>query len=96
MHKMKKHHHHAMERTHMSQKKSHMHHSDPMVGGVSEDEGRVWGEGEFANMPREVKMKMYPKSNEFGPDVLDDTMGGIDKTNMQASRQTRRNLSNQH
>jgi|GEM_PF-2297239 len=72
------------------------HHSDPIVGGESESEGRAWGHGQFANMPHEVKMKGYPKASEFGPSVLDDTMGHVDKTNHHAETQTRRHLSNQH
>lgn len=72
------------------------HHSDPMVGGESEMEGRAWGKGEFANMPKETKMKAYPKASEFGPGVLDDTMGEIDMTTKTASTKSHRFLSNQH
>lgn len=77
-------------------KKHYKHHSDPIVGGESEREGRVMGHGEFANMPHDVMMKSYPKAHEFGPDVEDDTMGRVDKENKQAHMQTRRHLSNQH
>jgi hypothetical protein len=72
------------------------HHSDPIVGGESEREGRVMGHGEFANMPKDVHMKAYPKAHEMGGTVEDDTMGRVDKENMQAHRQSRRNMSNQH
>lgn len=91
---MKKHHKHAMEASHASHKK--VHHSDPIVGGESESEGRVWGSGEYANMPKEVKMKEYPKPAAFGPDMLDDTQGHINKVQEQAHSQARRHLSNQH
>jgi len=101
---MKKHHEHAMHESHESHKRAHkgmhhskkMHHSDPIVGGESESEGRVWGAGEHANMPKEIRMKDYPKAHEFGSDVLDDTMGHVDKTQGQAHMQSRRHLSNQH
>ena len=95
---MKKHHSHAMHRTHESHKRTHsmMHHSDPIVGGESESEGRVWGDGEFANMPTEVKMKHYPKAAEYGPDMLDDTMGTVDKSNKMSHSQSRKYVSNQH
>lgn len=93
-HKMKAHHKHAMERSHESHKKSH--HSDPIVGGVSEDEGRVMGHGEFANMPQQVHMRPYPKSHEYGPDILDDTMGHIDEVNKMAHSKSHKYVSNQH
>ena len=76
--------------------KKAMHHGDPIVGGESEDEGRVYGQGEFANMPQEVKMKSYPKAYEYGPDVLDDTMGTVDKSNSRAHTTSRKYVSNQH
>ena len=96
---MKKHHKHAMDHMHESHKKSHhvgKHHSDPMVGGESEAEGRRIGAGDFAGMPTEVKMKMYPKASEYGPEVLDDTMGHVDKTNSMAHKKSRSHVSNQH
>lgn len=77
-------------------KKMKKHHSDPIVGGESEREGKVMGRGEFANMPKEVKMVQYPKAHEFGPDVLDDTMGEIDQTTMRAHNKSHKFLSNQH
>lgn len=64
--------------------------------GVSEKEGKAWGHGEFANMPKEVKMDKYPKAHEAGAMVEDDTMGRVDKENMQAHKQTRKYMSNQH
>lgn len=64
--------------------------------GNSEREGKAWGQGEFANMPKEVKMNPYAKANQFGPGDLDDTMTGIDKSNSSAASKTRSNLSNQH
>lgn len=83
MAKMKKHH-------------KKMHHSDPMVGGESEAEGRVMGRGDFANMPQQVKMKAYPKAAEYGPEVLDDTMGHIDTVNKRAHSKSKSYISNQH
>lgn len=70
--------------------------SDPIVGGESEREGRVMGRGEFANMPQKVEMKLYPKASEYGPDVLDDTMGHIDAVNSRAHSKSRKYTSNQH
>lgn len=72
------------------------HHSDPMVGGTSEDEGKYWGKGEYANMPKNVRMDMYPKASEFGPGDLDDTMGEIDRVNGVAHKKSHKFLSNQH
>lgn len=96
---MKKHHmkamHHSME-AHKRAHHGHMHHSDPIVGGESESEGRVYGHGEFANMPKEVNMKAYPKAAEFGPSVLDDTQGEINRVQHAARAKTHKHLSNQH
>lgn len=88
--KMKKQHAKTMHKSHK------MHHSDPIVGGESEREGRVMGHGEFANMSHAIKMTSYPKGHEFGADVLDDTMGEIDMVNSRAHKKTRSNISNQH
>lgn len=78
----------------MAHKKKH--HSDPIVGGESEKEGRAMGHGMFANMPTDIKMKAYPKAHEFGPSVEDDTMGRIDAENGRAETKSRRFVSNQH
>jgi hypothetical protein len=64
--------------------------------GNSEKEGRAWGKGEFANMPKEVSMKSYPKANEYGPSDLDDTMTEIDRVNSMAHKRSRSHVSNQH
>lgn len=72
------------------------HHSDPIVGGESEHEGRAMGHGQHANMPQDVKMKAYPKAHEYGSTIQDDTMGRIDKENMRAHTKSRSHLSNQH
>ncbi len=64
--------------------------------GSSENEKKAWGKGEFANMPKEVKMDMYPKANEFGPGNLDDTMTEIDRVNGVAHKKSHSYLSNQH
>lgn len=64
--------------------------------GSSEREGKPWGRGMHANMPTDVKMDMYPKGHEFGPDVENDTMTRVDAENKRAQSQTRRHLSNQH
>ena len=64
--------------------------------GSSEHEGKDWGHGEHANMPKEVKMDMYPKAHEFGPGMEDDTMTRIDGENKRAHSKARSHLSNQH
>lgn len=76
--------------------KHRKHHSDPIVGGESEAEGRYWGKGEHANMPKDVKMKDYPKANEYGASIEDDTMGRVDSENMRAHSKSRSHVSNQH
>ena len=64
--------------------------------GNSEREGKAWGHGEHANMPKEVKMQAYPKAYEYGPGDLDDTMTEIDRVNGVAHKKSRSNMSNQH
>lgn len=64
--------------------------------GVSEKEDKAMGQGDFANMPKDVKMESYPKANQFGPGVLDDTMVEIDRTTKVASGKSHKFLSNQH
>jgi hypothetical protein len=72
--------------------KHHKHHSDPIVGGESEREGRPWGHGEYANMPQEVKMEAYPKMAYRDMPVLDDTEGRLETDAKAAERGFRRNL----
>lgn len=64
--------------------------------GNSEREGKAWGKGEFANMPKEVKMNAYPRANEYGPGDLDDTMTEIDRSNSKSKSKMKSNVSNQH
>jgi hypothetical protein len=64
--------------------------------GNSEREGKAWGRGEHANMPKEVKMQAYPKAYEYGPSDLDDTMTEIDRVNGSAHSKSRARMSNQH
>lgn len=64
--------------------------------GNSEKEGKAWGHGQHSNMPKEVKMQAYPKSHEYGPTDLDDTMTEIDRVNSKAHTKARSNVSNQH
>lgn len=66
------------------------------VHGSSEKEGKAWGRGEHANMPKEVKMSMYPRSNEAGPMEENDTMTRVDAENKRARMKTRSHLSDQH
>lgn len=68
------------------------HHSDPMVGGTSENESGAWGKGNFANMPQEVKMKAYPKMPYKDLDGIDDTEGRLATDAKHAERGERRNL----
>ena len=64
--------------------------------GSSEHEGKAWGHGQHANMPKDVKMNSYPKAQEMGPGMEDDTMVRIDAENKRAHNKAHKNLSNQH
>jgi len=57
---------------------------------------KMSGKGEFANMPREVKMQAYPKSHEYGASDLNDTMEEIDQVNASAHKKARSHVSKQH
>ena len=67
------------------------HHSDPIVGGESEREGKRMGQGQFANMPTEVKMKAYPKVNEAHPPI-DDTMGRLDSDEKDSYKKSKKTM----
>lgn len=64
--------------------------------GVSEKEGHAWGHGEYANMPKEVKMKEYSKPSHYTGGVLDDTITGIDSNIAHSEGKAQKHLSNQH
>jgi len=67
----------------------------PETHGSSEREGAYWGKGEFANMPKEVKMDLYPKSR-LDADYEDDTINRIDRENDQMQGKRRKYVSGQH
>lgn len=52
------------------------------------------GKGEFANMPKEVRMEEYPKVRQ-GRDDMDDTMTGIDEVSREGAERRDRYFSNQ-
>jgi hypothetical protein len=64
--------------------------------GTSENEGKAWGRGEHANMPKEVKMDMYPKAIESGYDGEDDTISRVDAENKRSNSKVMSHKSNQH
>lgn len=64
--------------------------------GESEHEGRAMGHGNFANMPQDVKLELYPKFPAQRGHNIDDTMREIDRCNHHAETQESRYLSNQH
>ncbi len=68
------------------------HHSDPIVGGTSENESRPWGHGQYANMPQEVRMQMYPKEPHKELGGLDDTAGRLSTDAKHAERGDRKSL----
>lgn len=65
---------------------------DPIVGGTSEKEGKAWGNGSFANMPQEVKMKDYPKRSYHEMPSIDDTSGRLMDDDRYNERGDRRGL----
>jgi hypothetical protein len=53
------------------------------------------GKGDFANMPREVMMKAYPKPVNGVYGSMDDSIVGIDDVMDGSYRKTKSRLSNQ-
>lgn len=52
------------------------------------------GKGEFANMPKDVRMEQYPKTRH-GRGDMDDTISGIDEVIDQGAERRDRYMSNQ-
>jgi len=53
------------------------------------------GRDDTSGMPRDTVMEMYPKSHMYAGAYLDDSMAGIDATQIDSADQTRRHLSHQ-
>lgn len=64
-----------------------------MSHGTSENEGKAWGHGSFANMPQEVVMSPYPKPNYSTDGHLDDTIVRLDGDTSDAKRKKHKDLS---
>jgi hypothetical protein len=64
--------------------------------GMSEKQEKPWGQGEHANMPKESKMESYPKANQYGPTIQNDTMTRVDDENSRSDSRARSHVSNQH
>lgn len=63
--------------------------------GDSENEGRYIGKGEFANMPQDVTMELYPKSR-LASDNIPDDIKRVDRENDQMEGKRSKYVSNQH
>ena len=53
------------------------------------------GKGEFAGMPKEVKMVSYPKYPNAGEKEIDDTITGIDEVVSRSASKRKSKVSNQ-
>lgn len=53
------------------------------------------GKGDFANMPREVVMKEYPRNKGARGGYMDDTITGIDNVIRGSEGKASRHMSNQ-
>lgn len=93
MEHMKRHHKGAMEASHRAHRRAH---DEVETRGESEREGRVWGHGEFANMPKEERMESYPKVRRGREKALNDTISGIDDWSDQMLSKRDRYISDQH
>ena len=64
-------------------------------GGFMEGHEPSIGKGEFANMPKDVKMSQYPKVRLTENENIDDSMRDIDDVDSRAEGKRRKYLSNQ-
>ena len=64
-----------------------------MSHGTSENEGKPWGHGSFANMPQEVIMRDYPKPGYTSDGHIDDTIVRLDGDTLDAKRRKVKNMS---
>lgn len=53
------------------------------------------GKGDFAGMPKDVKMEQYPPCKNYRGGALDDTMSGIDEVASMSEGKASKYLSNQ-
>lgn len=60
--------------------------------GSSENEGKAWGKGQFANMPTESMMKQYPTEGSYMDLNIDDTITRLTDDSKQVKRGERKNL----
>lgn len=91
--------HHSHQTHHMSHHdaaKHRVHHSHhhsgpiPFARGESEEEGRPWGHGEYANMPQEVVFQQVGPTPHFMEENINDTMRRLDEDSHQAIRGERK------
>lgn len=61
----------------------------------SEKQSKVWGHGEFANMPQDIVRKTYPKVKGDRDRGMNDTISAIDGINTSSELKANRFLSNQ-
>ena len=66
---------------------------DKLNHGTSENEGKAWGHGKYANMPQEVKMSEYPKMPHKELGGIDDTESRLEDDAKQEERGNRKDLS---
>lgn len=79
-HEGMRHHERAMHRKHRMEESEHYAGMEPRRRQELEDAGMIREDhSAIANMPQGVVMRPYPKSSGYMPEVLDDTIRGIDR-----------------
>jgi len=61
-----------------------------MNHGTSENEGKPWGQGSYANMPQEEVMREYPVKGYGLEGKIDDTMVRIDGDSKDSNEMVKR------
>lgn len=64
-------------------------------GGFVEGHDPSVGKGDFANLPSEPVMKLFPKNRMHPGGYLDDTISDIDAIQTDSEREIQRKLSHQ-
>lgn len=86
--------HHARKMHHKGHHSSHRRGYAPSEGFVTGHDEMV-GRHDFAGLPRELVIKLYPASHMHPGGALDDTMSDIDSIQSGSGRDVNRHLSNQ-
>ena len=86
--------HEAMHRKHYMERDEHYSGHHARRKQEMEDAGMIREDhNEIANLPQEVMIKAYPKTGPYMPEMIDDTIRGIDRQMDEDDRQRRKTFN---